>query len=123
MPCMRRLWLGCRSFTLESDPEAAGAAEPFLPGLSTRVASQPLVDDREDGMHQGQGRSRTWQQGCSCSGTQSSVSFSVLGAQRLGAVVKKLNHESVPFGCRGGSFQLPYNYLHYPCHNNSSLCL
>lgn len=74
-PRTRRLWLGCHSFTLESDPEAAGAAEPFLPGLSARVASQPLVDDREDGMHQGQGRSRTWQQGCPCLGTQSVFPF------------------------------------------------
>lgn len=74
-PHTRCLWLGCHSFTLESDPEAAGAAEPFLPGLSARVASQPLVDDREDGMHQGQGRSRTWQQGCPCSGTQSAFPF------------------------------------------------
>lgn len=74
-PRTRCLWLGCHSFTLESDPEAAGAAEPFLPGLSARVASQPLVDDREDGMHQGQGRSRTWQQGCPCLGTQSAFPF------------------------------------------------
>lgn len=49
---------------------------PFsLDSRRARVASQPLVDDREDGMHQGQGRSRTWQQGRPCSGTQSVFPF------------------------------------------------
>lgn len=52
-------------------------------------------------MHQGQGRSRTWQQGCPVRGLSLHFLFCPWSTKAR-AVVKKLNHESVPFGWGGG---------------------
>lgn len=109
--CIRCLWLGCPSFTLESDPWGCRCCCPLPPWALSWSDSSVSGRWKWVQEHQEQGLSPGLLSRVSpCSGTRSgfpSLSLSSLEHEGSGAVVK-LNHMPMDLAIRG-TFQLPYN--------------